>query len=125
MPSLTLVEDMLADQSVSIIMPMFNAARTVERAIASVVGQTHGNWQLICVDDGSTDGTVACVAAHAAKLCDRIVIARLDRNGGPARAPQSGPRAGCRDLGRGARCRRCLAPGPTSHAADGGGPKWG
>ncbi|MCW6511594.1 glycosyltransferase family 2 protein [Lichenifustis flavocetrariae] len=71
-------------------MPMFNAARTVTRAIDSVVAQTHGDWELICVDDGSTDGTIELAAAYAPQLGNRILTERLDRNGGPARARNHG-----------------------------------
>jgi glycosyltransferase involved in cell wall biosynthesis len=42
---------------VSVILPVFNAAATVERAVASIGAQTLREWELIVVDDGSTDGT--------------------------------------------------------------------
>lgn len=42
---------------VSIIMPAFNRGRSIEKAVASVIGQTHSNWRLIIIDDGSTDDT--------------------------------------------------------------------
>jgi teichuronic acid biosynthesis glycosyltransferase TuaG len=40
---------------VSIIMPMYNAGRFVRQAVQSVLDQTHSNWELLIIDDGSTD----------------------------------------------------------------------
>jgi glycosyltransferase involved in cell wall biosynthesis len=66
---------------------MFNAALTINRALNSVRTQAYGEWEIICIDDGSTDDTVARVVA----LEDpRIRVIRLDCNGGPARARNLG-----------------------------------
>ena len=48
---------------VSIVMPVYNAEDTVERAIQSVQKQTCSNWELLAVDDGSSDRSGA--------ICDR------------------------------------------------------
>lgn len=40
----------------AVIMPLYNKAPYVRKAVESVVGQTCGNWELTVVDDGSTDG---------------------------------------------------------------------
>lgn len=42
--------------TVSIIMPLYNKAPYVRKAVESVVGQTYKDWELIVVDDGSIDG---------------------------------------------------------------------
>ncbi|MGH6968140.1 MAG: glycosyltransferase family 2 protein [Stellaceae bacterium] len=72
---------------VSVVMPMFNAALTVRRALASVCAQTYPEWEAICVDDASTDDTVAVGAAFDDP---RIRVIRLDHNGGPGRARNLG-----------------------------------
>ncbi|WP_228064351.1 glycosyltransferase [Novilysobacter avium] len=41
----------------SIVMPTYNRKKQIVRAIESVQEQTHRNWELLIVDDGSTDGT--------------------------------------------------------------------
>lgn len=47
---------------VSIIMPVFNAVRYIGPAIESVIQQTYQNWELLIVDDGSTDGSKDVIA---------------------------------------------------------------
>lgn len=42
---------------VSIIMPSYNTARYISETIQSVINQTYQNWELIIVDDCSTDDT--------------------------------------------------------------------
>jgi glycosyltransferase involved in cell wall biosynthesis len=43
---------------ISVIMPVWNGARFMDRAIASVVAQTRAEWELLIGDDGSTDDSV-------------------------------------------------------------------
>jgi glycosyltransferase involved in cell wall biosynthesis len=72
---------------VSIIMPCFNGEKTLPRALASLINQTHENWELVFIDDGSIDGSVDVVqAAHD----PRIRIIRFERNLGRGVARQRG-----------------------------------
>ena len=47
---------------VSVIVPTYNRADTIKRAIASVQAQTFQDWELIVVDDGSSDDTASVLA---------------------------------------------------------------
>ena len=64
---------------VSIILPTYNRAHTLAQTIRSVCAQTYENWELIVVDDGSTDDTRALLASFAADA--RIRPVYLEQNG--------------------------------------------
>ena len=51
--------------TVSVVLPVRNGGATIGEAVASVLGQTHANLELIVIDDGSTDGTPVVLAAIA------------------------------------------------------------
>lgn len=44
--------------SISIFIPTYNGARYLDRTMASLVAQTYKNFEVVCIDDGSTDNTV-------------------------------------------------------------------
>lgn len=46
---------------ISVIMPVYNRESLVSKSITSVIDQTYTNWELIIVDDGSTDGTIDAI----------------------------------------------------------------
>ncbi len=66
---------------VSIVMPAYNAENTIRDAIQSVMAQTIADWELIVVDDGSKDNTVAIVSALAEKD-SRIRFLQNEKNRG-------------------------------------------
>lgn len=59
--------------AVSIITPVFNAAQFLHDTIKTVQDQTYANWELICIDDGSTDNSVQIIE-QAAKHDPRIRV---------------------------------------------------
>ena len=58
---------------VSVIMPCFNGSRWIAGAIESVLGQTFQNYELVLVDDGSTDSTVDTIRRYG-DLDERVVV---------------------------------------------------
>lgn len=48
----------------SIIIPSFNRAHSLPAAIESVLNQTYDNWELIIIDDGSTDSTAGVIEKY-------------------------------------------------------------
>ena len=83
---------------VSIIIPMHNAEKFIEETVMSVVNQTYTNWELILVDDCSTDRTLELVQGLKEKLeadlesgqdC-RIKIVPLTENVGAANTRNEG-----------------------------------
>jgi glycosyltransferase involved in cell wall biosynthesis len=69
---------------VSVIMPVYNGEAFLREAIESVLAQTHRDFELVAVDDGSTDASPAILAAFAA--ADLRVRVITQRNCGGARA---------------------------------------
>lgn len=66
---------------ISIIMAAYNAEKTIEQAIYSVLCQTYPDFELLVVNDCSTDKTAALVAAIAEKD-DRVRLISNEKNGG-------------------------------------------
>jgi teichuronic acid biosynthesis glycosyltransferase TuaG len=63
---------------VSIIMPTYNAEEFIGDAIRSVLGQDHSNWELIVVNDGSTDGTARVISGFQDP---RILVIKQENKG--------------------------------------------
>jgi len=68
---------------VSIITPTFNSASYIAETIQSVQNQTYLHWELIIVDDGSTDQTISIIQ-EIQKVEPRIQLIRQEKNVGPA-----------------------------------------
>jgi glycosyltransferase involved in cell wall biosynthesis len=70
----------VAASLVSVITPTYNHERFIAQCIESVLAQTYGHWEMIIVDDGSTDHT-ASIAEEYAKKDHRIKVIRQANNG--------------------------------------------
>lgn len=73
--------------TVSVLIPAYNADRFIGAALACVAAQTHADWELIVVEDGSHDATESLVRAFAATVSPRAVrYENLGENRGVAAA---------------------------------------
>ena len=76
----------------SIIIPLYNSIKYVETCLKSIENQSYQNFELIIVDDCSTDGSYQFVnnyLKNSAILRDRYVILRTDKNSGGAGIPRN------------------------------------
>ena len=69
-------------------MPCYNQARYIDEAIQSVIRQTYKDWELIIVDDGSTDDSFSIAKTYAQS--DSRIKAFSQDNGGPSKARNNG-----------------------------------
>src|SRR5579862_712892 len=118
----------VAMAKVSVIIPVYNGAATIGRALASVFAQTFTDYEVVVVNDGSTDNSASVLAGYG----DRIRVVTRAKRGG-ARSG-SGVRAGLRRSAQGRprgqadarperreRGRRISDDGADARASMGGG----
>ena len=73
---------------VSVIIPMYNAQRYIKSCVQSVLNQTFRDFEVICVDDCSTDDT-AKIVAELIQQDNRVRYVRLPKNSGGASEPRN------------------------------------
>lgn len=79
---------MSTSPQVSIVMPAYNAARHLEDTLASVLWQTFTDWELLVVDDCSSDDTRVLVERHQ-RADARVRLITLTRNMGAPAGPRN------------------------------------
>ncbi len=57
---------------ISVIMSAYNAAAYIRDSVASILAQTFTDWELIIVDDGSTDNSNQVIDKYVGKYTDNI-----------------------------------------------------
>lgn len=76
------------DTLISIIIPIYNTEKYLDRCIQSVLAQTYTNWELLLIDDGSTDSSGAICDKYAAQ--DSRILVFHKPNGGVSSARNLG-----------------------------------
>ena len=76
---------------VSIVTPVYNVEKFIRETMDSVRAQTYEDWELLLVEDGSTDGTPEVIQGYLEETGEsRIRLIRQEKNGGAARARNRG-----------------------------------
>lgn len=75
----------IEEELCSVIMPAYNSEKYIDEAIESVIRQTYKNWELIIVNDASTDDTEKIIKSYEEKD-KRIKLISLAENQGVANA---------------------------------------
>lgn len=79
-----------SQQLFSVIMPVFNREATVTRAIASLIAQNYKNWELIVIDDASTDNSISIIEHLIQTTCINATIIKHSANRGASAARNTG-----------------------------------
>ena len=74
---------------ISVVMPVYNGERFVGEAVESILAQTYGDFELLIVDDGSTDRTAEILSAFAERD-PRVIVQTHTTNAGFRDAARSG-----------------------------------
>lgn len=89
------MSEMMIDRDgplVSIIIPVYNKAAYVRETLESALGQTYPNIEIVLVNDGSTDGSLAILEEFKSRYSDKIIL--IDqKNGGVSKATNIGIQA--------------------------------
>ncbi len=78
----------MADGTVWIVVPVYNAEKTLKKCVKSILKQTYSDWRLVLVDDGSPDNSGKICDKFAAKD-SRINVLHIE-NSGPSAARKAG-----------------------------------
>lgn len=76
-------------EKVTVVIPVYNAARFLEKTVASVINQSYSEWELLLVDDGSSDNSLE-IACKLAQQDSRIKVIISPKNEGVAKARNRG-----------------------------------
>ena len=74
---------------ISVIIPMYNAEKYIAECLDSLLAQTFPYFEVIVVDDCSTDNSVKIVENYAPKFGGRLTLTSMEKNSGSAPAPRN------------------------------------
>ena len=74
---------------VTIIVPTYNSIKFIRKTISSILNQTYKNYEIIFVDDCSSDGTYEFLKKFKKKIKKKISILKTNQKSGTGAAPRN------------------------------------
>ena len=84
-----MVEEPSACPAISIVIPMYNAEKYIGECLDSILAQTFTNFEVIVVNDCSTDNSPAIVESYIPKFDGRLKLSHMKKNSGNAALPRN------------------------------------
>ena len=75
--------------AISVIIPLYNAEKYIGECLDSILAQTFQNFEVIVVDDCSTDSSYAIVKSYKEKFGKRLTLKRMEQNTGGGALPRN------------------------------------
>ena len=75
--------------AVSVIIPMYNAEKFIGECLESILAQTFQDFEVIVVDDCSTDSSVKIIEQYIPSFGGRLKLSRMDKNSGSGAMPRN------------------------------------
>ena len=79
----------MGQRAVSVIIPMYNAEKYIGECLESLLNQTFQSFEVVVVDDCSTDDSVKIVEDYAPKFGGRLILAKTEKNSGSGGLPRN------------------------------------
>lgn len=71
--------------TISVVVPVYNTAKTLDRCIQSILNQTYSDYEILLIDDGSTDGSDKLCDAYAQQYDNILAFHKANEGLGPTR----------------------------------------
>lgn len=68
-------------KKVSVLIPVYNSEAYISRCLDSIIAQTYSEWEIICIDDGSSDNSPQILDDYLSKCPDKIVVEHRSNEG--------------------------------------------
>ena len=68
-------------KKVSVLIPVYNSQAYISRCLDSIIAQTHSEWEIICIDDGSSDNSPLILDEYCSRYPDKIIVEHRSNEG--------------------------------------------